>query len=54
VPLYAVSKEGERNYINKMVGNNVQKIEITLGLTGSNGTAEVINGLNEGDLVGFE
>lgn len=54
VPLYAISKEGDRNYINKVVDNNVQKIEITLGLTGSNGTVEVINGLNEGDLIGFE
>lgn len=54
VPLYSISKEGERSYINKVVGSSVQKIEITLGLVGSNGTAEVINGLNEGDLIEFE
>jgi len=53
VPLYAVTKEGDQNFVNKIVGKNLQKIEVTLGLIGSNGMAEVLNGLNEGDLVGF-
>ena len=54
VPLYAITKEGEQNFVNKVVGNDIFKTEITLGLIGNNGTAEVINGLNEGDLVEFE
>lgn len=53
IPLYAVFKENDQNFVNKIMNNKSQKTEVGLGLLGSNGLVEVINGLNEGDLVEF-
>jgi len=53
MPLYAVSKEGDRNFVNKITGKNVQKIPVTLGITGNDGFVEILGGLAEGDSVEF-
>lgn len=53
IPVYAVSKEGGGNFVNKVVNGQVQKIPVTLGLTGNNGMVEITSGLSEGDVVEF-
>jgi hypothetical protein len=53
VPLYTVTKEGDQDFVNKMIGEKVEKIPVDLGIIGSNGSVEVLTGLDEGDLVGF-
>ena len=53
LPLYAVSKEDGKSFVNKVVNGKQEKIEINLGREGSDGMAEVVDGLNPGDLVVF-
>ena len=53
LPLYAIVKEGEQNFVNKVVGKQTQKVPVTLGLVGNNGFAEILSGLTEGDTVEF-
>lgn len=53
VPIYAIVKEGEQNFANKVVGKEVQKVPVSLGLSGNNGSAEILSGLNEGDKLEF-
>jgi HlyD family secretion protein len=53
IPLYAVIKENDQNFVNKMVGNEIQKIPVNLGISGNNGLAEILSGLGEGDTVEF-
>lgn len=53
LPLYAVSKEAEESFVNKLVEEKAVKTPVQLGAVGNNGGVEVINGLNEGDIVEF-
>lgn len=53
VPLYTVSKENGRDFVSKVVGNSVEKVPVTLGISGNNGFAEVLSGLGEGDMIEF-
>ena len=53
IPLYAVTKENDQNFVNKVVGNKVQKTSVTLGISGNTGLAEVLRGLSLGDIVEF-
>jgi len=53
IPLYAVSKEDGQTFVNKMVGQKTQKTAVILGLSGNDGMAEVLSGLEEGDMVEF-
>lgn len=53
IPLYAVTKEKGQNFVNKVVGGKVQKIPVTLGISGNTGLVEVLSGLREGDSVEF-
>jgi hypothetical protein len=39
--------------VNKVVGKDIQKTPISLGIVGSNGLVEVLDSLVEGDIVGF-
>lgn len=53
VPLYAITKEGDKNFVNKIIGDEIQKTQIDLGISGNNGFAEVVGGLQEGDIIEF-
>ena len=53
IPLYAITKENGQNFVNKMIGKNIQKIPVSLGISGNNGFVEVLDGLNKGDIVEF-
>jgi len=53
LPVYSVTKEGDKSFVNMVVGKNVEKVKVELGIVGSDGRVEIINGLNEGDLVEF-
>lgn len=53
LPVYAIKKEGDKSFVNRLVGEKLEKIEVKLGIVGNSGVAEVLNGLNEGDLVSF-
>lgn len=51
LPLYAVKKEGDNSFINKLVNGKLEKVEIELGKEGSNGMIEVISGVEVGDNI---
>lgn len=51
VPLYAVIKEDDKIFVNKVIGKNVQKTPIVLGIVGNNGRVEVVEGLNADDVI---
>lgn len=51
LPLYAVSKEDGKNFINKMINGKPKKTEISVGREGSDGMVEVLDGLEPGDLL---
>lgn len=53
IPLYAVLKEDNQNFVNKVNGKEIQKIPVTLGLIGDNGSAEILSGLEDGDTIEF-
>jgi RND family efflux transporter MFP subunit len=53
IPLYAVIKEGDQNFVNKVSGNKTKKIPASLGLSGNNGFVEILSGLSQGDVVEF-
>lgn len=53
IPLYAVVKEENQNFVNKLINKNAQKILVNLGITGNNGLVEILSGLSEGDMVQF-
>ena len=53
LPLYAITKEGGKSFVNKVVNGKPERVEIELGREGSDGKVEVINGLNEGDSIEF-
>jgi HlyD family secretion protein len=50
VPLRAVHTEGEQAFVDRMAGDQVERVEVTLGLmTGTE--IEITGGLSEGDVV---
>lgn len=53
LPLYAVTKEEGKSFVNKIVDGKAQKTEIQLGREGSDGLVEVLGGVVEGDSVEF-
>ncbi len=53
IPLYAISKENNQSFVNKVIGKKTQLIPITLGLVGNNGFVEVLSGLSVGDQIQF-
>ncbi len=53
LPLYAVTKEEGKSFVNKIVDGKPEKVEIQLGREGSDGLVEVVSGLVEGDSVEF-
>jgi len=50
VPLRAVHTEGERAYVNRLAGDQVERVEVTLGLM-TDTEVEITGGLAEGDVV---
>ncbi len=53
VPTYAISREGGDTYVNKKVGKNSEKTLIKIGISGNDSFAEVLEGLNEGDILEY-
>ncbi|MFH0803983.1 MAG: efflux RND transporter periplasmic adaptor subunit [Candidatus Zambryskibacteria bacterium] len=53
LPLYAVTEENGQSFVTKVVGKNVQRVPVLLGIVGNNGAVEVLSGLKEGDAVEF-
>ena len=53
LPRYVISKEGDKNYVDKLNGKNSVKTEIEIGIQGDNSYTEIISGLSEGDIVMF-
>ena len=53
IPMYAVLKEGDQDFVNRIEAKKIQKTPVQLGLSGNNGFVEILNGLNEGDIVEF-
>jgi RND family efflux transporter MFP subunit len=51
VPEYALTKEGEMVYVQKLSGKEYVKTPITIGLRGQDGFVEVLSGLNEGETI---
>jgi HlyD family secretion protein len=51
IPLSAITKESDKNFVNKVVNNKIEKVEIETGITGSGGMIEIISGLSEGDKI---
>ncbi len=50
VPLRAVHTEGERAYVNRLAGGQVEQVDVTLGLMTDTET-EITGGLSEGETV---
>lgn len=55
LPLYAITREGDQNFVNKIIPSEgkAQKIPVGLGLSGNNGSVEILSGLSAGDTVEF-
>jgi len=51
VPTRSVLSEGDRRYVQIFDGENFKEVDIETGLRGSEGTIEVVNGLEEGDEI---
>jgi hypothetical protein len=51
LPEFALTEEDDGVYVQKLVNGEVQKTKVTMGMRGSNGVVEIIDGLSEGDLV---
>ncbi|MEK7117848.1 MAG: efflux RND transporter periplasmic adaptor subunit, partial [Patescibacteria group bacterium] len=51
VPIYAIIKEGDKSFVNKLGAGEAIKTEIETGLLGSNGVVEILSGLAEGDKI---
>jgi len=50
VPLRAVHTEGERSYVDRLVGGQTERVEVTLGMV-TETEVEITSGLAEGDVV---
>lgn len=53
IPAYAIIKENEKSFVNKLVNGAVTKVEVQTGLAGSDGSVEILNGISEGEVVEF-
>jgi multidrug efflux pump subunit AcrA (membrane-fusion protein) len=53
LPLYAVTKEEGKSFVNKILNGKSEMVEIQLGREGSDGMVEVVSGVVEGDSVEF-
>ena len=56
MPLYATTKEEGEVFVNKIVAKGKKektKKLLLLGLTSNDGTVEILDGLEEGDMVEF-
>lgn len=53
IPLYAVTKEQGQNFVNKVVDGKIQKVPVSLGISGNTGLVEILSGLKEGDNIEF-
>jgi RND family efflux transporter MFP subunit len=53
VPQFAIITENGLSYVEKVVGDNLERSEVVVGLRGSDGTVEIISGISEGDTVRF-
>jgi multidrug efflux pump subunit AcrA (membrane-fusion protein) len=51
LPLKAIQKNGEKRTVFIFKNNNETEKEIEVGLVGSNSLAEIVSGLNEGEIV---
>lgn len=51
VPLYAIKKEGDKSFVEVQRGKDVEKVEVSLGLSGNNGVVEILSGVSEGDTL---
>lgn len=51
VPQYAITENKEGAFVTKQVGTKNVTTSITIGLRGQDGLAEVLSGLNEGDVI---
>ncbi len=53
IPMYAITKEGEQNFVNRMVNEKTEKVPVTLGLLGNDGLVEILSGLSENDTIEY-
>lgn len=53
VPLYGVSQDGTTTTVQKVTGakGELEKITVTTGLVGNDGSVEIVSGVNEGDTL---
>lgn len=53
IPIYAVSRENGRLYANKIVDEKgtTERVELTVGIIGSDGMVEILSGLLESDTI---
>ncbi len=53
VPLYAVRTKDNVSYVQKTSSDGVQssEVQVVLGIVGQDGSAEIVSGLSEGDMV---
>ncbi len=52
-PLYGVSQDGDVTSVQKVTGTKgeLEKVTVTTGLVGNDGSVEMVNGVNEGDTL---
>lgn len=53
VPHYSVITEDGNSFVNKLENGNTTLVPVSVGLVGSDGFAEILDGLSEGDTVRF-
>lgn len=53
IPLYAITREGDTASVLRVVGTKgeTEKITVTTGLIGNDGSVEILSGLSEGDVL---
>jgi HlyD family secretion protein len=53
LPSYAVKKDGELGFVEKMINGKTNKTRVELGLTGNNGMIEILSGVLPGESVQY-
>ena len=53
VPLYALTKEDKKYFAQKLVNGKPVKTEVSVGLVGESGNAEIVSGLEAGDILAY-
>ena len=51
IPVYAITRADNKMYVDKLNDKDIERVEITTGITGSDGFVEILQGLNEGDSI---